>query len=69
MLIDGGGGVFMVYGLDGGSRYYILAMFCVKVEVGVEDKTDVCVTIWWNRMETNTSQQSTIIWKGGEMFV
>jgi len=36
MLIDGGGGVFMVYGLDRGHRYLILVMFCVKVEVGVE---------------------------------
>ena len=36
LLTDGGGGVFMVLGVDGGGRYQILVMFCVRVDVGVE---------------------------------
>ena len=36
VLADGGGGVFIVLGVDGGCRYQILVVFCVKVEVGVE---------------------------------
>ena len=36
LLVDGDGGVFMVLGVDGGGRYQILVMFCVRVDVGVE---------------------------------